>query len=767
MYASHLPHATPLTWPLDASRQRDDTAGVRHLAIAACVLLTACGADEGIRGGEPVPFRPSSATVPNFGEVPWPSDLYRSESGQMAFIPGLQRVLENGDVLQPALMDLDGFARSAGALFFVDGAIDDASLPSTWEQANDPDASVLLVDVDRDSPERGRSYPAYGKFLPSLGCISVIPAPGVVLPRGVRHAAVLTDRVRTTGGARLVPSAALAATWQRPPGQRDATERLYGDAADALVASGAVAGHQVIASMAVFTTSRRVEELPALRERLRALPEPELLLAHDAAAPYSVAVFGTASAPSLTDWLGTPEKDETGREWPGGDNPGGIAHDAIAVIASGAFVAPSFLNAKTRHFERDVAGDAVLSDPTAKIPVTLVLPKSPMPATGYPVVIHGHGLSNNRGSMLSHANEIARAGFAMIGIDDVLHGARQGVADEANNYKGTYQGPDGIPDSMTLPVAFFGGFSDFVATRDNFRQTILDQCSLVRLIQSSKLDLGPLETHGAAPGAKLDGTRIFWSGGSLGGIVGSMTAAVEPEIRAFALHVPGASFVQLITTQSAKVAPLVTTLASGAFGVVGDEPLDEFQPLANLLATVTEAGDPIGYAPHVLRDRLDGRQAPDVMITYAAHDEVLPNLATIALIRALGVERSGAHFVDMPGVGDVAAPVHENLGGRTAVAVEYGPANHGLGYQRFDIREFQPGVPLAGEERFPTLNHPFTFEMPIREHADQLVQFLSSAAQGQAQVVVTAPARDDFDGDGVDDAVELAKGTDPTDPKSH
>src|SRR5262249_50686669 len=175
------------------------------------------------------------------------------------------------------------------------------------------------------------------------------------------------------------------------------------------------------------------------------------------------------------------------------------------------------------HFERSSSNDEIaLADPDAKIPVTLVIPKRPAPPNGYPVVIHGHGLSNDRGSMLGVANELARAGFAMIGIDDVLHGSRQGIKDEKNNYPGIYQGPDGIPDSFQFPTAFLGNFSDFVAIRDNFRETVLDQTSLVRLIQSTRLDLTSLAAAAGGTTPALDPQHIYWSGGSLGGIMGSM-----------------------------------------------------------------------------------------------------------------------------------------------------------------------------------------------------------------------------------------------------
>ncbi len=724
------------------------------IAFAAVVL--GCGVDEPIATGVEVPFQLPESGVPAFGDVPWPSDLYLDSAGAVGEVPGLERVASEHAIIQRGLSALDGFGRSTGALFFVDAAIDPASLPQGFDEANDAGASVRIVDVDPGSPHFGQRYPAQGKPLPSLGAIAVIPVPGVVLPAGVRHAVVLTTGVLTTGGAPLIASRAFEAVTRAP--RTTPAAKLYGDALDALVENGGAPREQV-AALAVFRTSDRARELPELRARLRKLPEPELLLGA-AAAPYSSVVFGVSSAVTLTDWLGTPKLDDAGQEWPGGDNPGGIAHDQIGAVAHGAFVAPSFIDKSSKAFERDASGEYRLVDAQATIPVTLVIPKAAAPPGGFPVVVNGHGLSNDRGSMLSVANELCRAGFAVIGIDDVLHGARAGIADALNNYAGGYQGPDGIPDEKPLPLGFFAGFSDFVAVRDNFRQTVLDQTSLVRLIQSSKLDLSPLAAATGGPTPTLDPKRIYWSGGSLGGIMGTMTVAVEPEIRGAALQVPGASFVQLITTSSAKVAPLVTSIANSAFGVQGDEVVDEYHPVVLLLAMVTEPGDPISYAPHVLHDPISGRAPADLMITYAVGDEVLPNISTVALMRALGVELATPALVTVPGLATRKSPVSANVGGHTAAAVQYSPANHGLGYGRFDLREFMPGVPHDGDERFPRLPASFTIEMPVREHSRQLAKFFSSALTGPAVVEVTAPPRADFDGDGALDAVDAA----PYDP---
>jgi dienelactone hydrolase len=743
--------------------------------LFAIALSSACGQDNerGItdvqteRGrarahdGVPVPFAPGTHGPTPFGEIPFPSDLYLNASGNVGEVPNIERVLTNPERIRAGLAALDGFGRSSGALFFMDAPIDVESLPRSWEEANRENASVLIVDVDPNSPHLGTRYPAIAKALPSIGCVSVLPVPGVVLPAKTRHAVVLTDRV-TSEGHPLIANAELARIADSGAHARSTpAEELYGQAIDQLLTTGDVQERASIASLAVFTTSNRAQELFDLRDRLRSEPAPDLIVDDTVVDPYTVAVFGTSTTPSLDDWLGAPEIDETGREWPGGDNPGGIAHDQIGAVVSGAFVAPRFLDATTQHFERDASGEYVLSDANATIPVTLIVPRAAPPPSGYPVIINGHGLSNNRGSVLGIANELCRAGFAVIGIDDVEHGSRAGIKDLNNNHRGSYQGPDGIPDDLPLAVSFFAGFSDFVAVRDNFRQTILDQASLVRLIQNPNLTLAPLTAATGGVVARLDPDRIYWSGGSLGGIIGAMTTAVEPDIRAAALQVPGASFIQLITTASAKLSDLVTVLVGGSFGLVGDDVADEFHPLAHFLAQITEAGDPIAYAGHVLRDPLDGREPRDILLTYAVDDEVMPNIATIALVRALGLELASPNIIELPGVPTIAGPVSANVEGKTGVAVQYGPANHGLGYVRDDIREYVPGGPGDSAPRFSKLPATFPIEMPIREHVEQLVQFFLSADSGRATVEVTAPPIADFDDDGVSDDLD-ASPYDPT-----
>jgi hypothetical protein len=271
-------------------------------------------------------------------------------------------------------------------------------------------------------------------------------------------------------------------------------------------------------------------------------------------------------------------------------------------------------------------------------------------------------------------------------------------------------------------------------------------------VRNPALDLSKLGAAMGAPAPKLDPTRVHWNGGSLGGIMGSMTIAVEPNIRAAVLEVPGGGFAQLVTTNSAKMNALIGPLLSAAFGALGEERLDEHHPLVNLLAMTTEAGDPLAYAPHVLSNRLTGESAPNVLVTYARDDELMPNIATFALIRALGIPVAGEWLAPEPRIERVDAPLKGNIAGVTAAACEYAPAAHGLGYGRWEDRQFLPGVPLEdAAELFPKLDHFVRIEMPIREHSDQIVHFFASS-----EIKITAPPLADYDDDGALDADDAA-----------
>jgi len=747
--------------------------GLRSVLLAAVLAIGSCrSSSEEPPATTTVVFVLSTPTQ-RFGDVPFPSDLHfaSADGGNLvADLSGLDRLVDaNANVIQKGLGALDGFGRTTSAHFFVRGAVDPKSLAS----------AAVLVDVDPKSKNKGARTVVTARALSTLDCVSVLPLPGAVLDPGVRYAFALTNAAANPSGEPLRADAALAAILALPADKRSSrAERLYGDAADVVVSSGAVPSRESIVGLAVFTTSRVSEELPKIADRVRSdpkLPPSQLLLDAKEAAPYAVALFGRTTTPNLDAWLGNPIKDETGRDFPGLDNEKGIAHDAIGAVGVGAYVSPSFLDPTTHHIERDADGSYRVADASARVPLMIVVPKDPPKnaSSGYPVVVVGHGLGGHRGNMLGVANEFARAGFVSIGIDDVAHGARGGLRDTSNSFPGDYKGPDGLPDGELLgAVKFFADFTDFIAVRDNFRQTILDHVSLVKMIRSTTLDLAALGVAAGGTTPKLDADHVFWSGGSLGGIMGTMVTAMEPSIVASALQVPGGGFLHLLTANSARTHLFVEQLVRSTYKMHGDDRLDSYHPLVNLAAAIAEGGDPLVYAPYVLRAPFPFASGPraraNVLVTYAVDDELLPNIATHALLRALGIPIVDPFVLKVDAMETKKAPFSGNFPIGTGAAMQYAPANHGLGYVRWETRIYMPGHPQeALEDPYPQLEAMIKVEMPIREHAAQVTHFFQTAIdQKSAEVMVTKAPAADFDGDGVSDEDESKKGTNPYDPKS-
>ena len=132
--------------------------------------------------------------------------------------------------------------------------------------------------------------------------------------------------------------------------------------------------------------------------------------------------------------------------------------------------------------------------------------------------------------------------------------------DTANNFGGTAI-PDGFVDGtlagfsvsfLTVNLGFFQAFHNFLGIRDNFRQTYVDLMSLVRLVQGHSID--------GALGTTLNAGKIFYMGHSLGGLMGSGFAPIEPDVQAFLLNATGGGLTSQLFLNS--------SIGAGAQGLV-------------------------------------------------------------------------------------------------------------------------------------------------------------------------------------------------------
>ena len=264
------------------------------------------------------------------------------------------------------------------------------------------------------------------------------------------------------------------------------------------------------------------------------------------------------------------------------------------------------------------------SNGTETIPLLVSVPKTVKPGTGWPVVIFQHAITQNRTNMLAVADSLASVGFAVVAIDMPLHGLTgdetDGTAafripglertfdlDLADNTTGA-PGPDGYIDSSGT---HYINLPSLLTTRDNGRQAVADLFSLKSALATMDYDGG---------GSDFDTTNIHFVGHSLGAMVGAGFLALEPEIKASVLAMPGGGVAKLLDG-SASFGPRI------AAGLAANEVIKgtaDYESFMGAFQTVVDSADPINYA-EVFADRADLGISSGILLFEVLGDLVVPN----------------------------------------------------------------------------------------------------------------------------------------------
>jgi pimeloyl-ACP methyl ester carboxylesterase len=721
-----------------------------------------------------------SSDAPVYGRAPFPTDALR-EGPQLGLIAGLERMAEqHTDVIAQHLQALDGFGLRPTVEFFVQGAIDEATIPALTTKLGD---ALMVLDVDPNTAEAGAPVPYEWRYNADRQVITGSPALGTQLREGTRYAAVLTTDVHGLDGQAVFGAFELARLDHDPPTRWQTTAQAYTDLRTLPELETRIAG------LAVFTTQNASAALVKARNVIgnaAAVPAPTLTFADPAL------VFDTAT--KLDNLLGQATRHTIGtragqEEW-GTDNPTGIAHDHIAVVATGTTTIARFRGDDCVDASKGCTPDGAddetftlgregvpevhyvdaMTHEIDSIPITIVLPKGSVPASGFPVVVFGHGLGGSRHSMLNLAEPLAAQGYAVIAIDMWGHGSRYNPIDVGNNLGGKtgFTGDRGLRDGfgddtgLGAYLDFFEGFLNIGAIRDSIRQSSLDLSRVAQLVQTNPSLAALAAPYASVP--KLDPTRVAYLGESFGTIVGTNLAAIEPSIGLYVLDVPGGGLVDHIFPNSPYIASLALTFVEILYGTNGK--LDRFHPLVGALQAVFDAGDSLTFARHVLKDRFTienqviGRR--HVVCLEVMDDEIMPNIGTEALARAFGLYVLKPNLTPPAGMLQIESPASGNVNSQTAVLVQYSPATHGYNWSaQQGSREYVPGGPLDGDDPFPKLATPITIQEPIYETLDQVFEILATHFATQPpRVRSTQTPVADFDGDGRPDASD----PDPFDP---
>ncbi len=578
----------------------------------------------------------------DWGDVPFPSDLYRDEGGAIGIgaLPTAKPETPLLSAMRDVVQARDGFCATCNVYFPIEGAIDRAALPSGTAAARD---AVLLADVDPTSPERGRLFPLRVEWNAERHLLALRPVRGIALHRTRRYAAVLTTALRAADGSPVGPSEVFRQVRSRRNSEDAAIERartVLAPALDELERIGI--GRNRIVALASFTTEDVTADVLSARAAVQGGP------------PFEVAIERGRRGEEIDELLGIPSEDRPGIDVPPAEGVAGtrsIAHGSVVEVITGYFIAPRIVAGAGTDIGtalRDQQGE-IVAGPREHVPFVLTLPALSAGAP-LPVVVAHHGFNASRVTGFATADTAARAGVAVLAIDAFQHGERAASAhDDVNAMRGL-AGPDGFAETVQLDLSarVFGilgaapGLGGFPAySLGAFLQFSADIASAVRVVRDGTLAQA-LRDSGVADFEGFDTARIGFIGNSLGAVVGASVLVAEPDVRFAVQNVQPGSIVETLA-ESPEFRPLVNAIFLPIFGL--EDTFDEverhllFDPLIDLSRWILEPIDPLALAPYLLLDPVRPGGAPEILFQIAALDEVAASLATQSMLAATGSTR--------------------------------------------------------------------------------------------------------------------------------
>jgi len=335
-------------------------------------------------------------------------------------------------------------------------------------------------------------------------------------------------------------------------------------------------------------------------------------------------------------------------------------------------------------------------------PFVLTLPRSPMPAAGFPIFLYVHGTGGSATQAIDRGRRERPGAKTAPGMGIGSWIARDGVATAC--VAGPYS-PDRIGDRA------LDGYGAYVfmnppAMRDNFAQMLIEHARFLRLLETIEIDasLAPEIDASASKDGKIrfDLSRALVGGHSLGSYLSGMLAGSLDEFQGAVLSGAGGTWVEFAfgPKDPVDLQGLIET-----FSLPPGEDLDRFHPFIDIFETGVAGADNTLFTRHILRSPR-GARAPHVLVIQGQPDAQVPTGLQRPLVRSVGVDFTGtdvgARSIDrllpaLHSIGRAAlpGPVTNNIavpgvGARTGVVVRYAEDGaldgHSVIFQRDDTR---------------------------------------------------------------------------------
>lgn len=539
-------------------------------SLACCVALIALGCS-----GDAGPTAVIEGS--RFLDAPWPSDS-RTNDGYVdidGFFGDLARGEDLFTLYEQAGAEVRGFSTNPTIYFRFDGPIDTGLLPSP-EASVEAAATAFLVNIDRNSPNRGQRIPltwdfqeTETKFQPE-NLLALQPVWGFPLEARTQYAAVVTTDLAQAPKD-------FDDVWRSDHPDRE----MWGPLAEVLFDQRLVTDEVAVAT--VFTTQDPTEEMALVADAIEsdlAVPALDTEVTLSLEGFYYTAYTGQILIPN----------------WQHGDKP--------YASKGGGFV---FEGGRPKVYEWEL------------VDFTVTIPDGEPPADGWPVAIYAHGTGGDHTTFADEgingrepANVLARAGLAGFGISQPLHGDR-------------WNGSD--------PTFYVFNYLNPESGLTSFRQGALDVVYLSRVLTEASARF--VDEDGMAH--VLDPDRVTYIGHSQGGMTGALAAPfLKDRVGGVMLSGTGGGTTLAVTLRTADLD--IRALLKDLLSLPGDEELDETHPITALIQLMAEPSDPINYAPYWNSWSPWWDSTPQhVMMTEGLFDIHTPPASTEALAGAAGI----------------------------------------------------------------------------------------------------------------------------------
>lgn len=315
-------------------------------------------------------------------------------------------------------------------------------------------------------------------------------------------------------------------------------------------------------------------------------------------------------------------------------------------IIEGTYQVPLFLKgdpvtsaATPALLNVDTNGDP-LQNGFTNPPFTIGIPCAALADGGTPLapIVLGHGLFGNGRGFVESLGDVAAADFNLIA----------GATDWRGLSAPEFAGGD-------ITRTFIGRvilqLQNFPALPDRLRQGQLNTLVLARMMRSGAFNEDDAFKLPSGAGAFVgDEQQGYYLGGSLGGIMGLMFAALSPDVLNADVIVPAINFSILLQ----RATPFIQFQDILELGGIRD-PMHQ----ALLMGVIHELwvrGESAGYATHITSNPLPGTNAKHIMMTSAYLDQQVSNQGTEVAARTLGLpsligslQTNLAQIPDLPG----------------------------------------------------------------------------------------------------------------------